>query len=136
VPPRPRPCAPSRRRPRPEPKVDPGLAATLLRKQDATVRAGLPDVTELRAVLDGRRAALDACFDYAASSAGGAAWQGRTAQLIVRVQGNGRATAAVDDPALAPTEIASCLRRTVARTSFPPFVGEAVELRTPVAIPQ
>jgi hypothetical protein len=93
-------------------------------------------VTELRAVLDGRRAALDACFDYAASTAGGAAWQGRAAHLVVRIQGNGKATGAVDDPALEPTEIAACLRRTIARTSFPPFVGEAVELRTPVGIPQ
>ncbi|MFO0581852.1 MAG: hypothetical protein U0229_06255 [Anaeromyxobacter sp.] len=126
-----RPAAPA------APAVDPGLAAsTLLRKQDAPVRTGLPDPTELSRVLDGRRAALDACFDYAATSAGGAAWQGRAAQLVVRVAGTGAATARVDDPALEPTEIAACLRRTIARTPFPAFAGEPVELRAQVGLPR
>jgi hypothetical protein len=54
---------------------------------------------------------------------------------VVKVDPTGRATGRLDDAALEPTEIASCLRRTVTRTGFPTFAGEPVELRVPVGIP-
>jgi hypothetical protein len=115
--------------------MDPGLAAALRAKDDVAVRALPADVTELRAILEGRRAVLDACFDGAAGTGGAAAWTGRTPQLVVRIDPSGRAAGRLDDAALGPTAIASCLRRTVARITFPAFDGEPVELAVPVGLP-
>lgn len=115
--------------------VDPGLAAALLAKDDVAVRAVPADVTELRALLDGRRPALAACFEGEAGGAGAAAWKGRRPHLVVRIDPSGRAAGHLDDGALEPTQIASCLRRTVARTAFPTFSGEPVEIKVPVSLP-
>jgi predicted Zn finger-like uncharacterized protein len=115
--------------------VDPDLAAAMLAKEDVAVRPIPADLTELRAILDGRRAVLEACFDGARGTSGAAAWAGRTPQLVVRVDPSGRAVGRVDDAALEPTPIASCLRRTVARITFPEFGGDPVELSVPVRLP-
>ena len=116
-------------------RVDAGLAETLSRKEDVSVTTGLADLSELQAVLEARRADLERCADEARGTSAGALWAGRQPQVVVTVQPGGEATGRVDDAALEATDLAACLRRVVARTPFPPFRGDPVELRTPAPIP-
>jgi len=125
-------ASPSARRPA---GVDAGLAEALGRKQDVPVTTGLPDVTELQAALDARRGDLDRCAQEARGTSAAALWAGRTPQIVVTVQPGGQASARIDDAALEATDLAACLRRVAARTAFPAFRGDPVELRTPAPVP-
>jgi hypothetical protein len=128
------PRAPSR--PPRSPRVDTGLAETLGRKEDATVKAGLPpDLTELQSALDARRGDLERCAEEARGTSAAAPWAGLQPQIVVTVQPGGQASARIDDATLEATDLAACLRRVVARTAFPAFRGDPVELRTAAPVP-
>jgi hypothetical protein len=85
-------------------------------------------------VVRANRAALEACAERALQDPARAAWAGRRISLLLLVEPTGRADAAIEDEALDASELGECLRRAIARMSFPAFRGDPVAAAVPLQL--
>jgi hypothetical protein len=125
--------------PPPAPGVEPALAETQRRREDAPAPKPDPlpeglEPSQLQTVIRANRAALEDCAAGALADPATAVYAGSKVTFIILVGPDGRAEAALEDPALDESPFGACLRRAASRMTFPAFRGEPVGARIPLRI--
>ena len=93
------------------------------------------DDSKVDATFAKHRGSLDACVAQARQHESGVNLDGRTVNVTMTVNPNGKALyPTLDDVELNGTELGNCLKRETGKIQFPAFGGDAIRVRKPIVL--
>ena len=125
-------------KPTPQPATSPAATAhPSLPVASASGSGELPalDQSRVEATFAKHRGSLDACVSQARQHEPGVNLDGRTVNVTMTVNPNGKALyPTLDDVELNGTELGNCLKRESGKIQFPAFGGDAIRVTKPIVL--